>query len=143
MARVAPRDEEEGVWVDVYISDGKTGITEGEYNWRVKRVRLESGEAMMKPEDFCKRHGTGKNYLTEILVKAEKNGQWAVDWTLDMYLSQSCKVCGYPYDRDLMVCDETIGCGTWYHAACVGLEAVPSGVWHCKDCTEGTSKQRK
>jgi len=41
LARVAPRDEEEGVWVDVYISDGKTGITEGEYNWRVKRVRLE------------------------------------------------------------------------------------------------------
>ena len=43
---------------------------------------------------------------------------------------QCCMICGDV--GELVVCD---GCDEAAHLACVGLDAVPEGEWHCPTCT--------
>ncbi|XP_005091426.2 titin isoform X2 [Aplysia californica] len=69
--------------------------------------------------------------LTEELVAVIKTYPW------QCMECKTCVECLDPYDEDkMMFCDR---CDRGYHTFCIGLNALPTGQWECKNC-EGAPK---
>ena len=40
----------------------------------------------------------------------------------------------------MIACDNDDCPYEWFHVSCVGLDSIPQGEWHCKDCYQSMTK---